>query len=381
MKALVVEPPRPGVALRDVPRPGLAAGAVRVRVLEVGICGTDHDIVEGAYGTPPDGRSDLILGHENLGVVTEIASEGVGFAPGDLVVATVRRGCGECRFCRTGQSDFCETGRYRERGIRGLDGYLAEEYVERPDYLVHVPASLRDVAVLLEPMSVVEKAIAQGEKVLERKEPTPGIPADRPRRALVAGTGAIGILAAVVLRLKGYDVVAIDRHGETTPAATILRAFGARHVDAAAGLGGVGQRAFDLVVEATGSSTLDVALFDCLAVNGTLVLTGIPDAAAPPAPVATGRLFRELVLANQAVVGSVNANRTYFEQGVADFASAERRWPGTLGRLITSRRPIDQFADVLAQRTGGAIKHVLQVADAAAGTAGPGSSVPRFDKP
>ncbi len=236
MRAILVRPPAAGVELGDVPLPALSPGSVRVGVLECGVCGTDHDIMSGRYGKAPPGDPYLVLGHENLGRVLEVASGVTGFVRGDLVVATVRRGCGRCRFCRTNRSDFCETGLYTERGISGAHGFMADEYVEIPEYLVRVPPSLRPVAVLLEPLSVVEKAVFQGQRVLDRKEPTPGDPKTATPTALVAGTGAIGMLATFVLRVRGYEVVAIDRHGEETLAATLLGLVGARHANVAGGM-------------------------------------------------------------------------------------------------------------------------------------------------
>ncbi len=359
MQAIVVRPPRPGVELLDVPVPSLEAGSARIRVIECGLCGTDHDIVGGKYGTAPAGQSYLILGHENFGQILEVGDGVAELSPGDYVVATVRRGCGICRFCLTNRSDFCETGLFTERGIKGRDGYMAEEYVEVPEYLVRVPDPVRQIAVLLEPLSVVEKAVLEGQAVLDRKEPTPGYPRPSSPKALVAGTGAIGMLAALVLRIRGYDVTAIDRHGETTPAASILSAIGGHHVNAAAGISALGNERYDMVVEATGSISLDFDLVRMLSPNGVLVLTGIPDANGPPVPIAAGALLREVVLQNQAVVGSVNANRTYFETGIRDLAAFEDRFPGQAARLISSRRPITEFRSLLTSRPEASIKTVL----------------------
>lgn len=362
MRAIVVTPPTKGAVLREVPEPDPLRGELKVRVLEVGVCGTDRDIVDGHYGTPPDGRRDLILGHENLGEVDTVGRGVAGWQRGDLVVATVRRGCGACRFCRTNQSDFCETGRFQERGIHGRDGYLAEFYVDEPEYLVRVPATLRSVAVLLEPLSVVEKAYLEGRHVLDRRGSTPGQPEPTERRALVAGTGAIGILAAFLLRSEGYEVTAIDRHGDDTPAASVLRAVGARHVNAADGLAALEGARYELVLEASGSAPLDFDLLRTLGRNGVLVLTGIPSADRPPILVAGGALLREVVLENQAIVGSVNANRTYFELGIRHLQRFRRLWGETIGRVITERRSLDEFGPVLSDRTSGAMKSVLVVA-------------------
>ncbi len=360
MRAVVARPPTAGAELVDAPTPGLAPGRVRVRVLEVGVCGTDRDIVAGKYGEPPAGSPALILGHENLGQVAEVGPGASGLAVGDLVVATVRRGCGRCRFCLANRSDFCETGEYSERGIRRADGYLADEYVEAPEYLVPVVPALRSVAVLLEPLSIVEKAVRMGLAVLDRKEPTPGFPRTGAPSALVAGTGAVGMLAALVLRIRGFDVVAIDRH-DADVSGDLLRVIGARHANVRDGVGALGGARVDLVIEATGSVPLDFDLVDVLGPNGVLVLTGIPDADAPPTTVPGGALFRGLVLHNQAVVGSVNANRTYFEAGVRDLRAFEERWPGLTARLISSRRPMERWAELLVERPAGTIKNVLTV--------------------
>jgi glucose 1-dehydrogenase len=370
MRAVVVRPPTPGASLVNVPAPSLPAGAVRVRVIEVGVCGTDHDIVSGKYGRSPVGSTDLILGHENLGEVAEVGTGVSGFSAGDLVVATVRRGCGHCRFCAANRSDFCETGEFTERGIGGANGFLTEEYVERPEYVVRVPSSLAPIAVLLEPLSVVEKAVAMVQQVLDRKEPTPGFPRTAPPRALVAGTGAIGMLAAFVLRVRGYEVTAVDRHGEGTPADALLARIGARHTNVVEGITALEPGTFDVVFEASGSVPLDFDLVGLLGPNGALVLTGIPDADRPSDPVRGGALFRGIVLHNQAVVGSVNANRSYFEGGVQDLGVFEQQWPGAVAQVISARRPLEAFADVLTNRGDGTIKVVLTVRPGGATTLG-----------
>jgi glucose 1-dehydrogenase len=361
MRALLVRPPTPGVRLADVPAPLASDDELLVRVREAGVCGTDRDIVAGKYGRPPEGRAELILGHENFGTVDSVGRNVEGFGPGDLVVATVRRGCGICRFCRSGRSDFCATGRFTERGIGGADGYFAEFYAERAEYVVKVPPELASVAVLLEPLSVVEKALDEGIQVLNRREPTPGYPPDGPSRALVAGTGAIGLLAALCLRLRGWEVTAIDRH-DGTPSAALLESIGAIHRNVSGGWDPVGEGTYDLVLEATGSAELDLRLIPALGPNGVLVLTGIPAADPAPVPVAAGALFRTLVLNNQAIVGSVNANRSYFERGVSDLRALRSKFGTAADRVIGERRPLEEFAQLLLDRPSGAAKSVLLVA-------------------
>jgi threonine dehydrogenase-like Zn-dependent dehydrogenase len=358
MRALLVRPPAPGVRIADVPTPVPASHELLVRIRECGVCGTDRDIVAGKYGRAPPGRSDLILGHENFGAVERVGAEITGFRPGDLVVATVRRGCGVCRFCLSGRSDFCATGRFTERVIGGADGYFADAYVERPEYIVAVPPELASVGVLLEPLSVVEKALDEGGLVLARREPTTGFPPTSPARALVAGTGAIGLLATFCLRVRGWEVTAVDRHDGTAAAALVAR-LGAQHVNVVAGWDGVPDKTFDLVFEATGSADIDVRLLPKLGPNGVLVLTGIPPADGGTVPVALGALLRDLVLRNQAIVGSVNANRSYFERGVGDLRQFRAQFGDAIDGLVSERKPVEEFASLLVDRPSGAPKSVL----------------------
>jgi threonine dehydrogenase-like Zn-dependent dehydrogenase len=360
VRAIVVSPPTPGARVADVPVPERRRGQLRVAVQEVGVCGTDRDIAGGAYGRAPTGHSELILGHENLGRVLE-SDGGVGVPQvGDWVVATVRRGCGCCPCCAVGRYDACESGLYSERGIGGADGYFAEQYVEDPSNVLRVPAATVGTAVLLEPLSVVEKAIRVG--LADRYARRPPNAAEAPLRALVAGSGAVGMLGALALRVRGAAVTVIDRHPGDTPAAQRLAIAGAAHRTwddlAAAG----GAACFDLILEATGSAELAFELGDHLAPNGCLVLTGIPPVSGAPAPEQVARWARGLVLANRAIVGSVNASHVDFEAGLSDLGEFDRRWPGLAASLRTSTHPIADAPGILAGRLPGEIKAVLSVA-------------------
>jgi glucose 1-dehydrogenase len=356
----------PGASWEPVPDPVAGPGEIRVRMLEAGVCGTDRDIVAGKYGRPSVGSTALILGHESLGEVVEVPAGVGGFAPGDLVVSTVRRSCGICRFCLSGKSDFCNSGRFTERGINGRDGYFAESYTESPEYMVNVPRELREEAVLLEPLSVVEKAYSEGQQLLQRFEPTPGHDRAAPLRALITGTGAVGMLAALVLRNEGLDTVVVDRHDGSTPAAPLLARIGARHVNVAAGLSALEDERFDLILEASGNAPLDLELLQYLGPNSALVLTGIPPADAAPFAVPGGALLRNVVLANQAIVGSVNANRRFFESGIGHLLDFRRRWGPIATELISERRPAIEFSDALLGKSQRVIKSVLVFGDAPA---------------
>lgn len=361
MRALVVNPPASGLRMERVPDPTPGPDEVKVRVLEGGVCGTDREIVAGRYGSPPPGRKDLVLGHENFGKVVEVGRSVQDLRVGDEVVATVRRGCGVCRFCRTQRSDFCETGMFTERGIKGRDGYFAEFYVDRPEYLVRIPRVHRLTAVLLEPLSVAEKAVQQARRVLDRTEGTTGTLPGRPRTALVVGTGAMGMLSVFVLAHEGFEVTAVDTYVEKNPASSLLSTVGVRYRDASAGLSVLGAERFDLVLEATGSAPLDFELATLLAPNGCLLLLGLPADDHRPFPVPGADLVRRLVLQNQAIVGSVNASRRYFAQGLRHLTLFRRRWGTVAEQLVTERLPWTDFASVVNGRRPAGIKWVLTI--------------------
>jgi threonine dehydrogenase-like Zn-dependent dehydrogenase len=374
VRAVVVYPGQdrpPEIAQIDEPE--LTAGAVRVETLQVGVCGTDREILAGGLGRPPPGRERLVLGHESFGRVLDVGPGAAGqLRPGDHVVATVRRPCNHCRQCAEGQSDFCLTGDFVERGILGMDGFLTERYVEEPAYLVRVPAELAPVGVLLEPLSVVEKALQQAYAAQAR---VPGHPtADlapwlvgpsswRVARALVIGAGPIGMLAGLLLRLLGaHEVVVLERTARPTKAA-LLATAGARYVASggAPARESLGEEQFDLIVEAAGSGRAVVDALPLLAANGVACLTGIFAADEPPAAIPINDLLREMVYRNKAIVTTVNSNRTYFERGVQSMGAIEAHWPGLLAGLITRRLPIERYAEAVEPERDG-VKTVVEVA-------------------
>ncbi|HEY7510497.1 MAG TPA: glucose 1-dehydrogenase [Vicinamibacteria bacterium] len=346
MKAVAVLPGRNGsLHVRDVPEPVPAAGEALVRVLETGVCGTDVDIEKGHFGDAPPGSDFLILGHENLGVVESPAG---ALSEGDLVVATVRRPCPEaCPPCRADQSDFCLTGNYTERGIKSRHGFMAERYVESPRYLIPVPPALRGLGVLYEPMSVVEKGIDQTWRIQER------LPWE-PRRAIVLGAGPIGMLAALVLRLRGLDVVACAREPSGNPKDRHLAEAGIRYVSTRETpleeLGRVAGPA-DVVFEATGAPDVVFPATMLLAPNGVCVLASVT-LGDKPVQVDAADWNQHLLIGNRLVFGTVNAGRHHFEMGGRDLAEAERRWPGWAARLITRRLPVDDARAALAPAPG-----------------------------
>jgi threonine dehydrogenase-like Zn-dependent dehydrogenase len=346
MRALTVTPGTPdSAALRDVPEPPLDDGPVLVETLAVGICGTDREIVSGAYGTAPAGAEHLVLGHESLGRVRE-APDGSGLAAGDLVVGIVRRPDPvPCANCAAGEWDMCRNGRYTERGIAGRHGYASERYRIHPEYAVRIERELDRVGVLMEPTTVVAKAWEHIERIGQRATWSP-------RTVLITGAGPIGLLAALLGVQRGLDVRVLDRV-ESGPKPDLVRALGASyHTD----LSQVDDDA-DIVIECTGAAALVADVMAHNAPGAVVCLTGV-SAQGRELPVDVGGLNRGIVLQNDVVFGSVNANRRHYEQAADALAKADRGW---LEGLITRRVPLDGYAEALERRDGD-VKVVLEIA-------------------
>jgi threonine dehydrogenase-like Zn-dependent dehydrogenase len=358
MKAIAMVPGTTKTRLADWPEPMLQTQTqVKVRVLEVGICGTDREEVAGGRADAPKGGSELIIGHEMLGVVVEVGTRVRAVKVGDLVVLTVRRGCGHCDPCKKGCFDMCETGQYLERGIKGLHGYQAEFVVEEEAYCVLVPLALRKVAVLTEPTTVVEKAIDHAARLQVARLPVDPDPKRwlQGKRVLVAGLGPIGLLASMVLRLRGANVFGMDIVPPNSPRPQLLQAMGGTYVtcqeiDTKPG--------FDMIVEAAGIPKLDFELIEALGFSGVYVLTGVPGDDRP-LNVDGGKMMRQLVLKNQIVFGSVNAGHEHFKQAVIDLTEAEKRWKNVMESFITSRTPFREYETALHKKISNEIKAVI----------------------
>jgi glucose 1-dehydrogenase len=354
MQALAVIPGRAhSLHLIDVPKPTLdevpGGRGVLVRVLRVGVDGTDKEIDAAEYGQAPAGCDYLITGHEGFGQVEAVGPSVTELAPGDFVVATVRRP-GSSLYDRIGTSDMTTDDVYFERGINLRHGYLAEYFVDDADFIVKVPAGLRDVGVLLEPMTVVEKGIAQAYEIQRR------LRVWRPRRAAVMGAGTIGLLAALVLRLRGLDVTVFGLRPAPYLNADLLALIGARYVSTAATPVVDGARKFgpfDIIFEATGYSPVVFDSMQALGKNGVLVLSSVTGGDRR-VEVPADRINLEFVLGNKVMVGTVNANREYFERGVEDMALAEAEFPGWLSRLLTHPvAGLDRYRDMMGALTSG----------------------------
>ncbi len=365
MKAVALTPGTRAIRLVDVPEPAVTSpDDVKVRILRVGICGTDREEALGGRALAPQGRSELVIGHEMLGQVVETGKSVTRVKPGDYAVFTVRRGCGECLPCLMNRSDMCLTGEYRERGIWGMDGYQTEYAVDKEQYVVHVPEDLEPIGVLTEPLSVAEKAIDESVRLQSARLPESAAAPNwlYGRRCLVAGLGPIGLLAALALRLRGAEVFGIDVVDAQSARPQWLEHIGGKYVDGRMVSPDkveheLGQ--MDLILEATGVAQLEFNLLDALGKNGVYVLTGIPggDRALQ---LDGAELIRRLVLGNQVMIGSVNASRGHFQMAVDDLARARLAWGDHVARLISHHRPYAEFQAVLNSHEADEIKVVLE---------------------
>jgi threonine dehydrogenase-like Zn-dependent dehydrogenase len=363
MQALAVFPAKKKVDLLDIPEPKLQrATDVLLRIHEVGLCGTDREIASFEYGDPPSGADNLVLGHETLAEVVEIGREVGSLEPGDLVVAMVRRPCphAECRACRAGRPDFCLTGDYTERGIKGADGFLTDYVVDDEAFLVKVPRPLADVAVLVEPLTVVTKALDQTHQIFARLPYEPG-----PQRGLVLGAGPIGLLSAMALVADGFETLVYSRDSEESKPAELVRSLGAQYAPSTPNpIETLRERCgeFDLVLEAVGFAPLMIAAIQMLRPNGVLALTGVPPEAAT-VELNAGRGLRNLVLRNEAVFGTVNAGRRDHLSATQHLEQFMVLFPESVRELITHRAPLDEVPQLLTQKRG--IKNVVQMSRAA----------------
>jgi glucose 1-dehydrogenase len=365
MKAVTVTPGVPmSAGLRDIPEPAVGDVAddrgVLVRILQVGLDGTDREINAGEYGASPEGSDFLVLGHESLGVVEQVGSAVTELAPGDLVVARVRRAGGSL-YDLLDMPDLTTDEEYFEHGISRVHGFLTERFVEEPEYLIRIPEGLRDVAVLLEPTSIVEKGLAQAYEIQRR------LKVWMPRGAAVLGAGTIGLLATMALRVRGLEVVTLGLDEPPYLNSDLVEAVGARYV-ATRGLTipqiAAGHGQFDLIVEATGFSPIVFeAMCLLLGKNGVIVLSSVTGGSRE-VKVPADAINLDFVLGNKVMVGTVNANREHFEAGVRDLAVAEAEFPGWLGRLLTHPvQGLDEWAKAFELLGApGTIKVFIQVA-------------------
>ncbi|MGH9313957.1 MAG: glucose 1-dehydrogenase [Vicinamibacterales bacterium] len=364
MKAIAVLPGRPNsVHLAQLPIPRVDdvpnGRGVLVKVLRVGVDGTDREINAAEYGAAPEGYSFLVIGHEGFGQVVGVGPGVTEVEPGDYVVATVRRP-GSSIYDLIGTNDMTTDDTYFERGINLRHGYLTEYYVDDVEFIVKVPQGLKEVAVLLEPTTVVEKGIAQAYEIQRR------LRVWRPRKAAVLGAGTIGLLATLVLRLRGLDVTVFGRTPRPYLNSDLIEALGARYEttqDLPVLDGAKKHGPFDIIFEATGFAPIVFESMQALGKNGVLILSSVTGGD-HRVEVPADKINLDFVLGNKVMVGTVNANREYFEMGVKDMAQAEAAYPGWFARLLTHPvRGLENYRELIDTLTTakGAIKVYCEV--------------------
>ena len=336
MRAITAVPGQRGrVGVQEVPEPALGDGALLVRGLMMGVCGTDREIAEGGYGEPPPGESELIIGHEGLGEVLE-APAGSGFRPGDLVVGIVRRPDPvPCPACAAGEWDMCRNDRFVERGIVRRHGYGSERWRVEPDYALRIPSQLGELGVLLEPTSVLAKAWDQVDRISQRAFFQRG-------RALVTGAGPIGLLACLLGVQRGFEVHVVDLAAEG-PKRDLVEALGAHyHAGEAADIAAD----VEVVIECTGLGAVGRSAAQRVVSGGIICLTGIMNVE-PQFDVDATTMNRNAVLRNLVLFGTVNAGRRHWEQAVDALATADPAW---LQGMITRRVSLTRWSEALERQ-------------------------------
>lgn len=339
MRAITVSPGLANSArLDDVPEPPRSDGAVLVRTVALGVCGTDREILSGAYGFAPPGEQRLVLGHESLGEVVAAPAD-CGLTPGDIVVGIVRRPDPvPCPACAAGEWDMCRNGRYTERGIKERHGFGAEQFRIEPEFAVKVDPALGILGVLLEPASILAKAWDHTERIGQRAR------AWQPKSLLVTGAGPIGLLAALMGTQRGLDVHVLDHNKGGPKQALVHDLGGSYHSDPES----LGRIAPDVLMECTGAPAVIRDCFGATAPGGIVCLTGVGEPG-KMFELDVGGINRTAVLNNECVFGTVNANRRHYEMAADALAKADKGW---LARLITRRVPLERFGEALEHRPG-----------------------------
>ena len=345
MRALVVTPGRPEtLRLIDIPKPKAGAGEALLRIMRVGVCATDRDIIFRGHGRTPEGYDYIILGHEAVGKVVEV-NGGVDIGVGDIVVPTVRRPCPEmCPSCRAGEEDYCITGHYKEHGVWGLHGFASDYAVTDAKFIVKVPEELKEIAVLLEPTAVVVKAIEQV-MVIQRRYKWSG------KDMLVLGTGPIGLLSALILRLQGFNVSVLGRRPPESRKAKLVNMIDAEYIRKL-----TIERKYDVVIEATGSTEVVYRSLKLGKPNSVIVILGVYQPT--KIEIDLGSLMTDLMQYNRVIAGSVCAGKRHFEQAKEYLMEARRKYPGFLEGMITKIVRPEEFRRAI-EREPDDIKNVI----------------------
>ncbi|ACP47762.1 Alcohol dehydrogenase GroES domain protein [Sulfolobus islandicus Y.N.15.51] len=357
MKALVVHPPNKGVEVKeisDIDR-SLNGNEVLIKTIANGICGTDRGIVSGLlkFSRPPTGKNSLVLGHENLGQVIDKGSNVQGLSKGDYVVSIVRRGCGKCSNCLAGRQDFCETGEFVEAGIRGLDGFMREFYIDNTSYLVRIPYEIVDIAVLLEPLSNVVKAynelmLTQRRMIWWCKDGSYGC-----KNVAVVGSGPIGLLFSLIFSVQGFNTFVLNKRDPFPTEAEIIEKINAKFINTTKG-----QLPYviDVLIDTSGYPSAFIPLMNKLNKNSAVILFGTTGGEKFEV---NADLITYLVENNVLLFGSVNASKRDFEEGVNYLTIWKYRYPNVLNKMITRVVKPEEASEILYTKPRGEIKTII----------------------
>ena len=329
-----------------MPEPDASEGSVLVEAVAVGVCGTDAEIVAGKYGWAPPGKTRLVLGHESLGRVIDPGASS-SLKKGDLVVGIVRRPDPvPCPNCAVGEWDMCRNGQYTERGIKEIHGFMSERWRIEPEYAIKVDPSLGMLGVLLEPMTVITKAMEQifltGQRAYWE-----------PKTVLVTGAGPIGLLAALRLVCESLtfmsSIASKPDRSQTSCATWVRRITPAALFDL--------DFDPDIIVECTGVGSVIADSIQKVGAGGIICLTGV--GAGGVAERAVGDVAAAVVLKNNVIVGSVNANKRHWYKAGQNLAASDPAW---LSRLITRREKPEDFQQAL-ERQPDDVKVIIQFSE------------------
>ena len=371
MKAIAINQLTKKLYLTDIDEPTIKEDELLVKTLETGICSTDRELLTYQKIIPPEGYDFLIIGHEAKGKVMEVGSSVSQFQEGDVVVPTVRRGCGDCPLCNLGKSDMCKTGNYKERGILGLHGFMSEYFTEKEINLIKVPKAIKRHAVLLEPLSIGVKAFDQCSLLQKSRLYTNS---DMPEKeifknVLVIGAGPIGLLMSLVMANHEVNLTCIDIEEEGGIKSDIIKMMGGQYINLKEYLEGnrinlnrlrsnVTIEGFDLIVDASRDSLTCFQLIDLLKHNGIIILLGLPYKN-EEYTFNLGHFIFPLVLKNQVVLGSVNSNKTHFETGIKYLEQSQEKFNNLLDKIVTHRLHFTDYQEAFNIESAGRIKVVL----------------------
>lgn len=360
MKVIAIRPNVKGALLEELSiKEELDQGKVKVKTLYTGICGTDRGLVNNqlSFVRPPEGWNELVLGHEAFGVIEEIGDGVSELKKGDYVVPVVRRGCGECLNCRIGRQDFCETGKFVEAGIRGKHGFMREEFIDDEMYLVKVPESIKDIAVLTEPLSNVVKAIDEVMQVQRRMIWNCKDGAYDCRNAYVVGTGPIGVFYSILLRTHGFNVFMLNRREPSQSEEYVSKRINAQFVNTSKIEEITKLPKADIIVDTSGFPSAFLPLMQKMNKNSFLVLFGTQTG---DKTTIDADLITFIVENNIAIIGSVNANKKNFQDAVNYLTMWKEKYGELLSRLITTVVTPENAKSILEVKPKGEIKSIIK---------------------